>query len=358
MRPPATRGDLSTLDFMRALCTLVVVGAHYLALTGHYPQIIGGLPRVAVLMFFVHTSFVLMFSLEREHAKSPHKLWRRFMVRRFFRVYPLTTLVLAAIVVFKIPSQMVPPNFQYLHLSTADLVSNFLLTMNLTASQPLLSPMWSLPYEIQLYFVLPALFLLVQRWRGPAPVFGLWCFTLALALLQPHIPKAGRLDVLEFAPCFVAGVLCYKLSKSVRASMPFAVWPLLLIPGLTLIFVFPPSPQNWPVAWIACFLMAITVPFIRQTESGLIRTASHWVAQHSFAIYLAHYFCLWLAFRTNHYAGWIQWLMFIGSNVLLPIAMYRVIEYPMIRLGSRLSMPSLESVQELRWNSTSQRQPT
>lgn len=330
-------GDLSTLDFMRALCTLVVVAAHYLGMTGHFPQVMGGLPRVAVLMFFVHTSFVLMLSLERQQAGSSDRLWRRFMVRRFFRVYPLTVFVLTAIVIFRVPSQMVPPNFQYLHLADTGIVSNFLLIMNLTSSDSLLSPMWSLPYEFQLYFILPALFLLVQRWPGPAPVFGLWCATLVLALVQPLIPNGGRLDILEYAPCFVAGILCYKLTKTVRATMPFSLWPLLLIPGLLLIFIFPPTPKNWPVAWVACFLMAITVPFIRQTRSTLIRNVSHWIARHSFAIYLAHYFCLWLAFRANHFLLPVQWTIFIGGNTLLPIAMYRLIEYPMIRLGGKLS---------------------
>jgi peptidoglycan/LPS O-acetylase OafA/YrhL len=338
MREPLpARGDLSTLDFMRALCTLVVVAAHYLGMTGNFSQVMGGLPRVAVLMFFVHTSFVLMLSLERQQANSPDKLWRRFMVRRFFRVYPLTTLVIAAIIVFRIPSQLVPPDFKYLHVGVGATASNFLLTMNLTSSAPILSPMWSLPYEFQLYLLLPALFLWVKRRRGAAPVFGLWCATLALALVQPAIPNGGRLDILEFVPCFVAGILCYKLSKTVEPSMPFALWPLLLIPGLMLIFIFPPTPTNWPVAWIACFLMAITVPFIRQTRNRHVREISHWIARHSFAIYLAHYFCLWLAFRTNQLSWPAQWVIFLTANTLLPIAMYRLIEYPMIRLGNRLT---------------------
>jgi len=335
-----TGGDLSTLDFMRALCTLVVVGAHFLAMTGHFPNVMGGLPRVAVLMFFVHTSFVLMLSLERQQAKSPDGLWWRFMVKRFFRVYPLTTFVIAAIMIFRIPSQLVPPNFQYLQLTATGVISNFLLTMNLTASDPILSPMWSLPYEFQLYFLLPSLFLLVKRWHGPAPVFGLWCVTLAVALAQPLVPRAGRLDILEFAPCFVAGILCYKLSKTIKPTMPFALWPLLLMPGLTLIFLYPPNPKNWPVAWLACFLMAITVPFIRETQNRFVRSLSQWVARHSFAIYLAHYFCLWLAFRANHLLPAAQWTIFIASSVLLPIALYRLIEFPMIRLGNQLGAAS------------------
>jgi peptidoglycan/LPS O-acetylase OafA/YrhL len=330
----SSHGDLSTLDFMRALSTVVVVGIHYLGMTGRVPHAMGALPRVVVLMFFVHTSFVLMLSLERQQIKSPEKLWRRFMLRRFFRVYPLPILVLAAIILFRIPSQMVPPSFQYLRLGTTGIISNFLLTMNLTRSDSILSPMWSLPYEFQLYFVLPALFLLVQRWRSPAPVFGLWCVALALALVQPVIPRVGRLDILEFVPCFVAGILCYKLSKTVKPMLPFVLWPIL-IPAFMFICLLSSNPNHWPAAWLACLLTALTAPFIRQAHNGVVRNVSHWLAQHSFGIYLSHYFCLWLAFRVNHFPWLAQWTIFVATMLLLPVALYRLIESPMISLGNR-----------------------
>jgi len=319
---------------MRALSTVVVVGIHYLGMTGRVPHAMGALPRVVVLMFFVHTSFVLMLSLERQQIKSPEKLWRRFMLRRFFRVYPLPIFVLAAIILFRIPSQMVPPSFQYLRLGTTGIISNFLLTMNLTRSDSILSPMWSLPYEFQLYFVLPALFLLVQRWRSPAPVFGLWCVALALALVQPVIPRVGRLDILEFVPCFVAGILCYKLSKTVKPMLPFVLWPIL-IPAFMFICLLSSNPNHWPAAWLACLLTALTAPFIRQAHNGVVRNVSHWLAQHSFGIYLSHYFCLWLAFRVNHFPWLAQWTIFVATMLLLPVALYRLIESPMISLGNR-----------------------
>jgi peptidoglycan/LPS O-acetylase OafA/YrhL len=330
----SSHGDLSTLDFMRALSTVAVVGIHYLGMNGQVPYGMGALPRVVVLMFFVHTSFVLMLSLERQQNKSPGNLWRRFMLRRLFRVYPLSIFVLATIILFRIPSQLVPPTFQYLSLNTTGIISNFLLTMNITRSDSILSPMWSLPYEFQLYLVLPALFLLVQRWRSSVPVFGLWCGTLALALLQPIVPHVGRLDILEFLPCFMAGILCYKLSKTVKPMLPFALWPIL-IPAFMFICLLSSNPNHWPVAWLACLLTALTAPFIRQAHNGLVRDVSHWIAQHSFGIYLSHYFCLWLAFRVNHFSWAAQWTIFVVTILLIPVALYRLIESPMIILGNR-----------------------
>jgi peptidoglycan/LPS O-acetylase OafA/YrhL len=336
--------NLSTLDYLRAFSTLVVVGVHYIGMTGRFPSGMGGLGRVVVLMFFVHTGFVLMLSLERQQARSPDRLWRSFMVRRFFRVYPLSTFVITSILAFGIPSRMTPPNFQFVHLGSGGISSNYLLTMNLSESEPLLSPMWSLPYEFQLYLLLPPVFLLVTRWRGPfpilgpilGPVLGLWCLTLALALAQPFVPHGGRLDIAEFLPCFMAGVVCYQLSKAVSPKLPFACWtilvPLFMLSGLLL-----PVRLNWPAAWIACLLAALTAPFIRQTQNHLLLNTSGYIAKHSYSIYLCHYFCLWLAFRANHLVMPFQWLIFLVTLVLLPAGLHRLIEAPMIRLGRRLS---------------------
>ena len=336
---PLAADNLSTLDFMRTLSCLVVISIHFSGMTGHLLSIMGRLSRVAVLIFFVHTSFVLMLSLERQLARSARQLWRRFMVRRFFRVYPLTMFVITAILVFRIPSQMVPPGFHFLQLGIGGIISNYALTMNLTFTQPLLSPMWSLPYEFQLYFVLPALFLLVSRWRSPAPVFGLCVISVALGFMQPLIPHGGRLDILEFAPCFITGIFCYKLSKTVKPLLPFAVWPILLLLYMSLCLLSP-NPKSWPPAWGACFLAAVTAPFIRQTENPFVRSCCHWIAQRSYAIYLAHYFCLWLAFRANSFSALAQWTIFIATIVLLPAALFRWIELPMISLGRRLSEPA------------------
>jgi peptidoglycan/LPS O-acetylase OafA/YrhL len=331
--------NLATLDFMRALSTLVVIGVHFLGMTGRFPWGLGALPRVVVLMFFVHTGFVLMISLERQQSASSRHLWRRFMLRRLFRVYPLTVCVLAAIVLWRIPSQIVAAHFEYLRLGTAAMISNFMLTMNLTASPALLSPLWSLPYEFQLYALLPLLFTLANRWHSVLPVVAVCGITVVLALAQPLVPHGGRLDILQFAPCITAGILCYKLAKSVAPRWPFVLWPVMLS-ALMFVGLLARDSYYWPLAWGVCFLTAVTAPAIRQPRGVLLIGASRWIAQHSYAIYLTHYGCLWLAFRANHLYRFEQWLIFIAAMILIPAALYRLIEQPMIRLGRWLTSDS------------------
>ena len=328
--------DLSTLNFMRGFSTAAVVGIHWMGMTGHLPDSLRLLPRVVVLMFFVHTGCVLMSSLERQFAKSPNKLWRRFMFRRVFRVYPLSTFVIAAILLFSIPSHLIPPDFHFVRLDGSGILANFFLVMNLANYEPLLSPMWSLPYEFQLYLALPFIYRLASRRRGSAWVIGLFLLSLVLALLRPLVPHAGRLDILSFAPCFIAGILCYRLMTTVRPRLPFLLWTALLPAFMALSLLWPDS-YPWPAIWTACVMTAIAMPFIEQSRSTIVCRVCRGLAEHSYAIYLSHYFCLWLAFRANRLQAPWQWLIFVATIIALPAVLYRAIELPMIRIGRRLS---------------------
>jgi len=327
--PPKNR---ASLDFLRGFSTLAVVGIHWEAMNGQLPSALAGLPRIAVLMFFVHTGFVLMLSLERQHARSPDQLWRRFMIRRLFRIYPLGMFVIAVILVFGVPSRLIPPDFGQVRLDGYGIAANFLLVTNLTGHEPILSPMWSLPYEFQTYLFLPASYLVLRRCSGLFPSLGLWFLAVALALLQPFIPHGSRLDILEFFPCLVAGILGFRLSSSVSPRLPFLWWPVLLISIMAITLSWT-SWRPWPAAWITGLLTAVCVPYIQDTNSASVRRLCGWLAERSYSIYLSHYFCLWLAFRTNDLKAPVQWAIFIITMGGLPELLYRTIELPMIHIG-------------------------
>src|SRR5437868_13016667 len=100
------KADSANLDMLRALAVTCVVIAHGLNITHASwisKQHLDHLGRTGVLFFFVHTSLVLMMSLERQIAKSGSTFtWLRFMIRRVFRIYPLSILAVALTVTFPI----------------------------------------------------------------------------------------------------------------------------------------------------------------------------------------------------------------------------------------------------------------
>jgi peptidoglycan/LPS O-acetylase OafA/YrhL len=84
------------LNFLRSAAVLFVVWFHVLRVfeQNHFVEKknIGAMHSIGswgVMIFFVHTSLVLMFSLERQHGRSPAEPdYLQFLVRRVFRIYP------------------------------------------------------------------------------------------------------------------------------------------------------------------------------------------------------------------------------------------------------------------------------
>src|SRR5271170_7540516 len=89
--------DLPNLDFLRAVAVLLVLFGHltyYHGLTDLGPLSITLMGDMGVKIFFVHTCFVLMLSLERQwRNQAPTELFSSFIVRRIFRIYPLSVCV-------------------------------------------------------------------------------------------------------------------------------------------------------------------------------------------------------------------------------------------------------------------------
>ena len=100
MRQPVK--DSANLDFLRAVAVLSVFSAHLSNMaTSARGDISWHLGQMGVLLFFVHTSFVLMNSLERLGCAGLH-LFSSFYVRRFFRIYPLSILFVTAAYIFSV----------------------------------------------------------------------------------------------------------------------------------------------------------------------------------------------------------------------------------------------------------------
>ena len=99
------------LDFLRSAAVLFVVFFHVLMVFEQNHVVeknnIGGLHAIGswgVMIFFVHTCLVLMISLERQHHRFPGEpAYFSFLVRRIFRVYPLSMFVVACVVICRIP---------------------------------------------------------------------------------------------------------------------------------------------------------------------------------------------------------------------------------------------------------------
>lgn len=339
------RSESANLDFLRSVAVLCVLIAHLMEFHG-CTRIglckLDGLGLFGVLLFFVHTSLVLMLSLERQDARSGSK--RRastFYLRRLFRIYPLSIFVVLIIVLFEIPStDLRYHGLTYLQPDAIGLISNLLLVQNLTDAHSILGPLWSLPYEIQMYVFLPLLYLAVLRVRKTRTLVFLWTLAAGLAVLQPHM--RGVPDFFVFVPCFFPGIMAYWFSKKIEPQYQAGGWVLFV---LALVFMYALIvPDNVPdhvkvFAGIPfCLATGLGIPRFRELQLPALRRSGHLIAKYSYGIYLSHYFCMWLAFM--HFARqphFVQCVIFAVSLIAIPMVLYHGIEAPGIRIGNRLA---------------------
>src|SRR5580704_451120 len=103
------KGASSNLDALRALAvTLVLVDHLIVTVAPAYSRTPWGrsvihLGTLGVLMFFIHTSIVLMMSLARIEADGAPRPIARFYLRRVLRIYPLSIVIILLIMALHIP---------------------------------------------------------------------------------------------------------------------------------------------------------------------------------------------------------------------------------------------------------------
>ena len=185
------------LDFLRAMAVLIVYFFHlFLTTNTRLPDYLG---HLGVLFFFVHTSLVLMFSLERIEATG-ESFFLSFYLRRLFRIYPLSIVCVSVIILFQLPRA---PWWPWSDPDLSTILANLFLYTEFMYKPVVTSVLWSLPYEVAMYMVLPFLYLAGKAY-GVRGIFVLWCVAVVGAIAQPYV--SSRLGVAQYAPCFIAGV--------------------------------------------------------------------------------------------------------------------------------------------------------
>jgi peptidoglycan/LPS O-acetylase OafA/YrhL len=329
---------LPNLDALRTFAVLLVLADHVLETLasldgGSFHPVDRSLGRLGVLLFFVHTCYVLMDSLERAGG-SGWPLARGFYVRRVFRIYPLAIVCVLGVLAAGVPAR---PWEEFRFPDAIDLASNLLLVTNLTVSSEVLAPLWSLPVELQMYWLLPLIFL-ATRSRDPARVGALYLLALGAALLLPRL--SPRFDMVAYAPCFLAGVVGYAIADRVSARIPAGAW-MPFLGALALVFVALESAvggHHVLMQAAICLVVGVAIPTFAQSTNVAFNRATHAIAKYSYGIYLFHLPALWLAFYALPLESRLaQALIALVTLATLAIGGYHLIEAPLIRRGARAS---------------------
>jgi peptidoglycan/LPS O-acetylase OafA/YrhL len=321
---------LPNLDFVRSVAVISVVVEHTLislgiVTVGPFPIQFFGV--MGVMIFFVHTALVLMWSLERK----PNTL--DFYIRRVFRIYPLALLAIAIVMIFHAPvaGTPSPQPFHYADPTWRDVAIQATLVPNMfTDKWPILGVMWSLQYEVEMYVLLPVLFFFLKKNFTIWPLLLMWMMVVLLTLGVPKVGHNFAVAIGYFLPGAMAYVGFGRWKPRLQA------WTLPVF--LCILWIGFLLHANFHRGWIACLLLGLGLPLFHQIRAPWLIAASHTIAKYSYGVYLMHPFALVIGMYLlrGHSLG-VRLLAEAVPLVVLPVAAYHLLEHPLIRVGSRLA---------------------
>jgi peptidoglycan/LPS O-acetylase OafA/YrhL len=319
------RGASANLDFLRSVAVLLVLVDHLMRHfhIDHWGRVdVNNFGLFGVLLFFVHTSLVLMQSLERS-GLGGRELVRNFYIRRFFRIYPLS--ILTVLVAFGLGLHATGRGLALaVRPGAKELFSNLLLIQNLTGAPSIVGPLWSLPLEVQMYLVLPFPFL--WRRRSVMGLLVMWVACGVLGHFPQTVPALAWFSLLIYVPNFLPGVIAYTLPE--RRTLPAWAWPAFLA-LLAASYLLLPSRR---VGALLCLLLGAAIPRFKELAWRPLKVLSNRIATYSYGIYLGHSFCIWYALTRHD-----SWLLFWAMWLVIPVVVYHALERPAIRLGGQLA---------------------
>jgi peptidoglycan/LPS O-acetylase OafA/YrhL len=314
--------DLPNLDFVRSVAVITVVVEHTLLALGVNtlgPYRVQYMGVLGVLVFFVLTALVLMWSLERK----PHTL--DFYIRRWFRIYPLALAVIAIAFLFHTPTQRF---FVAAHPPLKELLLQASL-MRMSGAE-LVGVMWSLQYEVEMYILLPVLFFFVRKNFAIWPLLGM----LALVISTTHGVPGDQHNFAVAIGYFLPGIMAYVGFGRWQPRLPGWLLPVFLV----LAWLVGWYHFTFHRAWFFCLIIGLALPLFRQMQSEWVLAPSRQIAKYSYGVYLTHPFAivLGLYLLRGHILA-VRLLVEVVPLFVLPVVAYHLLEHPMIRLGSRLA---------------------
>ena len=294
-----------------------------------------------VLLFFVHTCLVLMYSMERSNLNGS-ALVKNFYVRRVFRIYPLSMIAVLTAVVLHLDSGVngMPGLSRVGSIPIGRIFSNLLLVQNVVRPGSIINVLWSLPYEVQMYVFLPFLFMWIRGKKTALRyLLILWVISVLMAIVRMQFAAHGapvgltaRFSLLEYVPNFLPGVIAFVVMHVPRIKS--YLWPPFIF---LLVGAYAAKPQR-AMGWALCLLLGLAIPFFREIQTGWLRAVSNRIATYSYGIYLSHQFCIWfVGDRLSGFPLWSRVVVLVGMLIGIPILMYHGIEKPMMRAGVTLA---------------------
>lgn len=317
---------LQHVDAMRAIAVLLVVWTHYaeafanLAGSQFFLDTIQhsvNFGRIGVVVFFAISGFLIPSSLKGDKAEGS----RRFIIRRFFRLFPAYwfSLPLGYFAVWWLYGRSLP---------TPDILAGFSMVQGALGFQHIMGHYWTL--ETELFFYAACLIIFwtgsIRHFRALAGISALlsvaFCAVSALHIIPDawHGAYKGmlfHLSIMFWGAC----VRCYYdgiISRMDRCIF-FALTALLLSVGAAIAAKGAISSDFSHVASGLAYMIGMAAFLLFLMRWKIKNRAAAWIGKISYSLYLLHPVSLYVVSWACSKYGLIGWpLGFYVALALIP----------------------------------------
>lgn len=295
----------------------------------------------AVVLFFVLSGFVLSGPV----ARSARFAWRRYYPSRLVRLYlPVSVALGFAVLAHQVTSRLGTPEGLWLMArdrspTTQRVVEDLVL---LHGNSGVLSPLWSLRWEIWFSLLLPG-FALLLRGRTPG------VFAAVLSLLASAFGVYAGAPALIYLPVFAVGVLTFRWYATRADSLHLRERQgALVLLGCAVLFsarwlAEPFSTGRlteavlFPTVVIGATGMMVLALVWPPAIRVLSRPASQALGAVSFSLYLVHEPIVILSARLNGGATPMTFVVGVAGSLVAAWCFLSLVERPSHRLARRIS---------------------
>ena len=279
-----------------------------------YPRLLEAVNRLGsgVQLFFVLSGYVIVAAMDRAENSREGKFG--FLLRRAAKLLPLYLIFLHLNVAFFVWWSGVTPRAEFFRnsLVAADLnipeyLANLVLLQGLSPQKVniYIDGSWSIACEAYFYILMP--FLMHRLTKTISGAIWMMTASVGLAILfailfGKYLASMGYFGYYAFPaqlPCFMTGVLCYRLRSVVilptSRSIQTAVICLLVMMFIGFVRLIG-APLGGHVAIALLFGVALLTLCMSNSEGifGLMQ----WLGRMSYALFLSHIFILKVAYST------------------------------------------------------------
>jgi peptidoglycan/LPS O-acetylase OafA/YrhL len=223
------------LDALRGFAAMCVVVQHSLELLSpawaQFSVERFRLGEFGVVVFFLCSGFIIPASLERQGSQ------RKFWIGRFFRLFPLYWVVLAAVLVLHYAFDSYPLPAEYIEHPLRATVANLTMLQDFLSAPLALGQSWSLAYELVFYGLVSAMF--IMGLHRKSYVWAAGAFLLTMVVGTRHVP----VDAVN--------------SFGTRSAVALAVALVIAIP-----FVLYVTRNAGPQRWLALALTTASIVLV------------------------------------------------------------------------------------------------